>query len=135
MKKVNKGIVMAEDNYTEQKLNELFNEEFCRTDMTAPYMIFDYVISKGSVICRYGNELGRFTIPIGCVYEVIGLPHEQSTMEYHEYKVLENLPVKCRIVNSRRGGVIQYMHNQSVQKECEQGLLVEDESWRLNLPK
>lgn len=71
-------------------------------------------------------------------YENLGLPYVKETIEYHEFKVTEDLSVDCRVVKGlvapkfqSKGGAIQFMHRQSVRLECEDGYLQEETSWRL----
>ena len=51
------------------------------------YTIDDYVIPRGTIICRYGSPIGRFTTLKGVKYEDLALPYIKETIEYHEYKV------------------------------------------------
>ena len=71
-------------------------------------------------------------------YENLGLPYVKETIEYHEFKVTEDLSVDCQVVKGlvapkfqSKGGAIQFMHRQSVRLECEDGYLQEETSWRL----
>lgn len=89
---------------------------------------FEYVLPKGSVICRYGYPGGYFTTDKGEPYEKLGLPYEKETIEYHEYEVLDNLRVEKGTVApmfNSQGGAVQYLHRQSISKELRAGHLIE----------
>lgn len=72
----------------------------------------------GTIIIRYGNEIGRFTAPKGTKYEDLALPYVKDTVEYNEYRVIaEKIKVTCVVEKGKiapgfgsNGGAIQYMH-------------------------
>ncbi len=54
-----------------------------------------------------------------------GLPYVKETIEYHEFKVTEDLSVECRVDKGMvapkflsDGGAIQFMHKQPLRLEC-----------------
>lgn len=96
------------------------------------YVIDDYVIPHGTIICRYGSPIGRFTTLRGTEYENLALPYVKETIEYHEYKVTEDLRVECCVIKgivapkfNSNGGAIQFKHKQNIALECEDGYLKE----------
>ena len=96
------------------------------------YVIEDYIIPHGTVICRYGSPMGRFTTLKGTDYEKLALPYVKETIEYHEYKVSEDLKVQCLVIKgivapkfNSNGGAIQFKHKQNILLECEDGYLKE----------
>ena len=100
------------------------------------YVITDYVIPKGTVICRYGRETGRFTTLKGVDYDALGLPYQKDSIEYHEYVVSLDTTVECYVTKGRvapkfdsYGGAVQFKHKQSIRLECQDGFLKEDYSW------
>lgn len=100
------------------------------------YVISDYIIPKGTIICRYGFSGGYFTTTKGTEYELLGLPYVKESIEYHEYRVSEDLSVDCYVTKGKVapkflscGGAIQFMHRQSIMLECEDGYLQEDMTW------
>lgn len=119
-----------------------FDKTYRPIEGSDSHVIIDFVLPKGSKICRYGNPKGRFTAPVGSAYEALALPYIKETVEYHEYIVVDDIEVECLVVKGRvapqpwsKGGAIQFMHHQSIQSECEQGFLKEDETWRLSTSK
>ena len=114
-----------------------FDKKFRPVKGSDEYVINDYVIPKGTMICRYGSPRGRFTTIKGTAYESLSLPYVKETIEYHLYRVSEDLKVECRVSKgavapkfSSPGGAIQFMHYQPIKFECEQGKLKEEKSWR-----
>lgn len=100
------------------------------------YKITDYIIPKGTYICRYGFPGGLFTTLKGTPYELLGLPYIKDTIEYHEYKVTEDLKVDCIVTKgivapkfNSDGGAIQFFHRQTIAEECEDGILEEVFEW------
>lgn len=100
------------------------------------YVIKDYIIPKGTIICRYGYSNGIFTTLKGTDYSTLGLPYVENTIEYHEYKVSEDLLVECYVTKGKvapkflsQGGAVQFMHKQSIALECEDGYIEEDFTW------
>lgn len=117
-----------------------FDKEFRPIDGSEYHLVENYVIPKGTILCRYGFPQGRFTTLKGSAYESLGLPYVKETIEYHEYKVSEDLCVDCYVTKgkvapkfSSVGGAIQFMHKQPIALECEDGYLQEDMSWLKNI--
>lgn len=113
-----------------------FDKEFRPVEGSETYIIEDFIIPKGTTICRYGFPGGSFTTVKGSSYESLGLPYVVNTIEYHEYIVSEDLRVDCRVVKGSvapkflsSGGAIQFKHKQSIFLECEDGYLKEDVKW------
>ncbi|MBR1497799.1 MAG: TNT domain-containing protein [Oscillospiraceae bacterium] len=79
-------------------------------------------LPKGTVLIRYGSEMGRFTAPKHTPYDALGLPYVRETVEYHEYEVVaDSIKVFCRVKRGRvapmfdsDGGGIQYLHPQTI---------------------
>lgn len=118
--------VVDSDGFDKRKIIESLNS----------YVIKDYLLPKGTIICRYGFSGGLFTTEKGTSYETLGLPYIKETIEYHEYKVTEDLRVDCYVTKgivapmfSSDGGGIQFKHKQKIFLECEDGYLQEDLSW------
>ena len=95
------------------------------------------MLPKGILLCRYGIDSGRFTTTKGSPYDTLGLPYDPETIEYHEYKVTEDLLVDCYVTKGivapkfgSLGGAVQFMHRQSIFLECEDGYLREDFLWK-----
>lgn len=103
---------------------------------TEVYVIDNYILPKGTIICRYGNPRGSFTTLKGSTYESLGLPYVKETIEYHEYEVTKDTDVDCYVTKGiaapkflSSGGGVQFMHRQSITLECEDGYLQEVFSW------
>lgn len=116
--------------------SEGFDKRYRPIDGSDDYLITDYLIPKGTIICRYGFPGGRFSTLKGTDYETLGLPYIKESIEYHEYKVSEDLSVTCYVKKgivgpmfSSIGGGIQFKHKQPFFLECEDGCLQEDCSW------
>lgn len=116
-----------------------FDKTYRWSNNSDTYIIEDYIIPKGTILCRYGFPGGRFTTLKGSAYETLGLPYIKETIEYHEYKVSKDICVKCLVTKgkvapkfSSQGGAIQFMHKQPITLECEDGYLQEDMSWLQN---
>ena len=114
-----------------------FDKEYRPIEGSEEYIIKDYVLPKGTMICRYGFMGGLFTTIKGADYEKLSLPYVKETVEYHEFKVTEDLSVDCYVTKGivaskfdSSGGAIQFMHRQPIRLECEDGKLQEDVSWR-----
>lgn len=114
-----------------------FDKKARPSDETDMYIIENYIIPKGTIICRYGNSRGRFTTVKGEDYELLALPYIKETIEYHEYKVSEDLTVDCYVTKGytaakfdSKGGGIQFKHKQNIMLECEDGFLKEDILWK-----
>ena len=52
-------------------------------------------LGKGAELVRYGSERGHFTTLSGTEFDQLGLPFIQDSVEFHRYKVLKDIPVKC----------------------------------------
>ena len=124
-------------NETEKCDKNGFDKDYRPEEGSDEYVIKDYILPKGSMICRYGFMGGLFTTTKGTEYEKLGLPYKKETIEYHEFKVTEDLSVDCYVWKgvvapkfSSSGGAIQFMHKQPVRLECEDGYLQEDTAWR-----
>lgn len=151
----NKGILLAMPEYgyvdenniphinwgeeTEKCDKDGFDKEFRPNPNSDVYIIENYLIPKGTMLCRYGFEGGIFTTLKGSTYENLGLPYVKETIEYHEYKVTEDLEVDCYVVKGvvapkflSNGGAIQFKHKQEIFLECEDGYLEEDLLWIQN---
>ncbi len=122
---------------TEQCDKNGFDKDFRPIEGSEEYIIRNYILPKGTMICRYGSMGGLFTTTKGTEYENLSLPYVKETIEYHEFKVTEDLSVDCYVSKGRvapkfssPGGAIQFMHRQPVRLECEDGYLQEDISWR-----
>ena len=108
-----------------------------RFEESNSFVIYNYVIPKGTMLCRYCLPTGRFTTLKGTAYEKLGLPYVKETIEYHEYMVSLDLMVDCFVTKGivapafySEGGAIQFMHRQSINLECQDGLLKEVKGWR-----
>lgn len=115
-----------------------FDKDYRPSDDSDEYIIKDYILPKGSMICRYGFMGGLFTTIKGSEYDKLGLPYVKETIEYHEFKVTEDLSVDCYVSKgmvapkfTSQGGAIQFMHKQPIRLECEDGFLQEEITWRL----
>lgn len=113
-----------------------FDKKYRPIEGTDEYLIEEYIIPKGTIICRYGFEGGRFTTLKGIEYDDLGLPYDKETIEYHEYRVSKDVCVDCYVTKGRvaakfssPGGAIQFKHRQTIALECEDGYLQEDELW------
>lgn len=113
-----------------------FDKRFRPVEGAEDYIIKDYIIPKGETICRYGFWGGFFTTTKGTDYVLLGLPYDKKTIEYHEYKVTNDLRVDCIVKKgivapmfSSPGGGVQFKHKQPIFLECEDGYLQEDFSW------
>ncbi len=100
------------------------------------YIIKDFVLLPGTILCRYGFPGGKFKTLKGTPYESLGLPYVKETIEYHEYVVLNVINVNCVVVKGlvapmfdSEGGAIQFKHNQPIYNECKAGFLKEDFLW------
>lgn len=113
-----------------------FDKEFRPLPGSEVYVIENYIIPKGTTLCRYGFVGGFFTTLKGTAYEKLGLPYIKETIEYHEYKVTEDLEVDCYVTKGivapkflSTGGAIQFKHKQEIFHECNDGYLEEDFQW------
>ena len=113
-----------------------FDKQYRPIEGSDQYVITNYIIPKGTMICRYGFPGGFFTTLKGADYDQLGLPYVKETIEYHEYGVSEDLNVDCYVTKGMvapiflsNGGAVQFMHKQSIMLECEDGYIQEDMSW------
>ena len=96
----------------------------------------EIILPKGTILARYGSEIGRLTTDKGTPYELLGLPYIKATCEYHEYIVCGDVKVKCQVKRgsvykmfNSEGGAIQYYHSQSIKKELQDNKLKEVFGW------
>lgn len=113
-----------------------FDKSFRPCVESDDYVIEDYIIPRGTMLCRYGSPRGVFTTLKGTDYDLLSLPYVKESIEYHEYQVSIELHVKCRVIRGRvapmfdsTGGAEQYKHYRSIKQECEQGILKEVFLW------
>lgn len=93
--------------------------------------IISVVLPYGTILIRYGNEIGVFSAPKGTRYEELALPYEKDTLEYNEYRVInKGLRVMCIVKRGRvapgfgsEGGAIQYMHPISIREAVKNKIL------------
>lgn len=74
------------------------------------------VLKKGTVIIRYGPQTGKFFAPPNTPYEQLSLPFDESTNEFHVYRVIRDMEVEEGIIApyfDRIGGGIQYYSKKS----------------------
>ena len=91
----------------------------------------EFILPYGSIIIRYGNEIGRFTAPKGTAYEKLSLRYIPETMEYNEYKVIsDNVCIKCIVEKGivapgfdSEGGAVQYYHPITIREAVRKGML------------
>ena len=112
-----------------------FDKEFRPIEGMEVHLIENYIIPKGSILCRYGFSGVFFTTLKSSAYETLGLPYVKETIEYHEYKVSEDVCVNCYVTKGKVapkftsiGGAVQFMHKQTIALECEDGFLQKDMS-------
>lgn len=80
------------------------------------------VLPKGTIIIRYGSEMGRFTAPNNTPYEKLALPYKKETVEFHRYIVIgDDVKIKCIVDKGivapgfgSDGGAVQYLHEKTV---------------------
>ena len=88
-------------------------------------------LPRGTIVIRYGNEVGRFSAPKGVKYEDLALPYVKATVEYNEYRVIaKSIKVSCVVEKGivapgfgSKGGVVQYMHPISIRESIRTKLL------------
>ena len=91
----------------------------------------EFILPYGSVIIRYGNEIGRFSAPKGTAYDQLSLPYVPESIEYNEYKVIaDNVRIKCLVDKGivapgfdSEGGAIQYLHPFTIKESVKKGML------------
>ena len=82
----------TEDEYCDKNG---FDKSYRPDSSTTDYVIKDFIIPKGTVICRYGSPRGRFSTYKGTDYDTLSLPYIRETIDYHEYIVTTYLKVVC----------------------------------------
>jgi hypothetical protein len=114
-----------------------FDKTYRPVSNSESYVVNDYILPKGMIICRYGIPRGSFTTIKGTVYDMLGLPYKKESIEYHEYLVTEDLEVDCMVTKGKvaskfgsNGGAIQFKHKQTISNECEDGFLREVFAWK-----
>lgn len=93
--------------------------------------IINVVLPYGTILIRYGNEVGVFSAPKGTEYEKLALPYEKDTLEYNEYKVIgKGIRVLCVVKKGRvapgfgsNGGAIQFMHPMTIREAVKKKIL------------
>lgn len=91
----------------------------------------EVVLPYGTIIIRYGNEMGHYTAPKGAKYEELALPYIRESVEYNEYKVIsDNVHIICIVDKgkvapgfSSYGGAIQYLHPITIRESIKKGIL------------
>lgn len=94
------------------------------------YMI-KFILPYGSIIIRYGSEIGHFSAPKGTAYEELSLPYIPESLEYNEYKVVaDNVRIICIVDKGRvapgfgsQGGAVQYLHPITIRESVKKGML------------
>lgn len=77
------------------------------------------MLSKGTIIDRFGGPNGNFTSPSGETFSTRALPYDPSKMPYKKYEVLRDLPVtegKIAPFFDQPGGGTQYVTEKSIQQ-------------------
>lgn len=82
----------------------------------------EMILPKGTIILRYGSEMGRFTAPDGTDYEKLALPYKKESIEFYRYRVLqESVKVTCIVDKgivapgfNSPGGAVQYLHKKTI---------------------
>lgn len=85
----------------------------------------------GTIIIRYGNEMGTFTAPEKTDYDDLALPYIKESVEYNEYRVLSpNLEVECIVEKGKvapgfdsPGGAVQYKHPITIRESIKKKIL------------
>lgn len=91
----------------------------------------EFILPFGSVIIRYGSEIGRFSAPKGTAYEELSLPYIPESLEYNEYKVIaDNVRIICVVDKGivapgfgGQGGAVQYLHPITIRESVKKGML------------
>lgn len=102
------------------KRNLLKNDKY-KMEVELPY---------GTILIRYGSEVGKFTARKGTKYESLALPYMKDTVEYNEYKVIANgVKVICIVEKGKiapgfdsDGGAVQFMHSVSIRESMKRSL-------------
>lgn len=90
------------------------------------YIDKEYVLPKGTMLCRYGLEGGMFTTYRGSSFESLGLPWKVETIPYYEYEVTADaIHVRLIVVKGKvapafyGGGGVQFLHYHTIRQEVE----------------
>lgn len=98
----------------------------------------EVILPRGTLLCRYGFNTGRFTALAGTPFEKLSLPYKPETIPYMQYRVVaDGLKVKLHVIKGivapmfgSDGGVIQFLHYHPINIEVDDlHLLEEDWSW------
>lgn len=96
----------------------------------------EVILPKGTLIARYGEPFGRYTTLRGTKYESLSLPYAKDTVEYHEYKVIEDIRVQCVVDKGKvapnfekEGGAVQFYHKKTIAEEISRGTIREEYTW------
>lgn len=115
-----------------------FDKRYRPIEGSEDYIIKNYIVPKGTVLARYGNERGSYTTLRGSKYETLGLPYDVRSVEYHEYVVSIDVCVDLVVDKGitapafdSLGQGIQFKHKNSIAVELNLGLLKEDYRWRI----
>lgn len=85
-------------------------------------------LKSGDIVDRYGSGRGTYLSPEGTPYEQRSLPGEESTQEYHKYRVVKDIPCKEGAVGEnfeQSGGGTQYKLDKPVDYYVNNGYLEE----------
>ncbi len=112
------------------------NYGFAKNGIKTGYYI-NVTLPKGTMIGRYGHEGGKLTAPKGTPFEMLSLPYNKETIEYHEYVVIaDGIHVKCLVDKGEifpafdcPGGGIQYLHPQTIAQELADYKIEEVTEW------
>lgn len=87
-------------------------------------------LPKGTMLCRYGSEYGKYSTYVGATYEQLALPWDIRSIQYHEYEVIaDGLEVELVVTKGlvgpqetfrSEGGAIQFLHKYSILEEVEE---------------
>lgn len=90
----------------------------------------DIRLAKGTRLCRYGFESGKYTTYVGAIYEQLSLPWDIRTAPYYEYEVIaDGLEVELIVTKGvvgpqeafeSEGGEIQFLHKYTIREEIEE---------------
>lgn len=92
--------------------------------------IIRVILPCGSILIRYGSEIGHYTAPKGTDYDKLALPYKQETIEYNEYQVTHSEGINvCEVYKGRvvpafdsEGGAIQYYHPITIRESVRKGI-------------
>ena len=113
------------------------------------------ILPEGTRIIRYGPITGSYSAPYGVDFDLLGLPYQKETCEYHEYIVQEqtevvfdvdeyiikeqteavvDVGIVAPIFNSS-GIVLQYKHPKTIGALKKSKIIKEDEQWLERIDK